>query len=72
MPVDGMSEINIQSMSRRDTSAVTLVSRHHHSHNDPNYETKIQSALEGLHSGKYRNVKQAADKEGVSPQLLLP
>ena len=42
------------------------VSRQHRSHHDPFYEKKIQSALEGLHSGRYRNIKQAAAEEKVS------
>jgi hypothetical protein len=42
------------------------VSRTHRSQHDAEYETKIQSALEGLHSGKYTNIKEAAKEEGVS------
>jgi hypothetical protein len=39
--------------------------RQYHSLYDPYYETKIQCALDGLHSGKYSNMTIAAKEEGV-------
>jgi hypothetical protein len=36
----------------------------HHSLHDPDYETKIQRAIDGLHSAKYSNVAKAAKAEG--------
>ena len=39
--------------------------RQHRSSNDPQYETRMKQALDGLFSGEYNNISQAARAEGV-------
>ena len=40
-------------------------SRQHHSCHDSEYETRMQNALAGLHSGKYFSITKAAQMEGI-------
>jgi len=46
-------------------------SHHHQSLSDPNYEAKIQNAIDGLHNGTYKNKREAAAVEGVCLMTLF-
>jgi hypothetical protein len=66
------TESDLQTLVTRTRTRQSMsVSRQHRSRHDPFYAKKMQSALEGLHSGRYRNVKQAAEKEKVSSCFYL-